>query len=549
MNKNVSTIILCGGRVDPSNLPIGTNVSNATIPVNGKPVIAWILDDLLEKGFRRAIVVVRSEDEKLQNFLKRTYSQKMQIIVALVDDPKSILESLDKGLNSSEDENPTQIILGDTLIRDAFNFEIDAVYIGRVDDAKRWCLAVTDNKGQLVELIDKEEDKHISYYALAGYYFFVDTVLLKHCVKESLKSGERELSAAIRRYMQKRSIKTYIADEWYDFGHIDNLIHAKRRLLKPRYFNYLSINPVLNTITKVSDNSEKLIDELDWYLHLPDELKVLTPRILHQEKQDGKIKFVQEYYGYPTLAELYVYSDLHYENWRLILRNLLKIHQEFRKYRATMPESVLTEMYVAKTEERLSTLTRNDKEWKALLNEKEIMYNGKVYQNYWMLIDFLRALVEEMKRDFTPCIIHGDLCFSNILYDVSNQIIRLIDPRGSFGVKGIYGDPRYDIAKLRHSVAGMYDFIVADMFEVKKNNDAEFEAEAFGWQSLEPVIADFDLQIEKAGYNIQHIKLIEGLLFVSMLPLHSDYPKRQLMMFLTGIKRLNEVRELYECAV
>lgn len=139
--------------------------------------------------------------------------------------------------------------------------------------------------------------------------------------------------------------------------------------------------------------------------------------------------------------------------------------------------------------------------------------------------------------------------FFKYLIRCTNQIIRLIDPRGSFGVKGIYGDPRYDIAKLRHSVAGMYDFIVADMFEVKKNNDAEFEAEAFGWQGLEPIIADFDLQIEKAGYNIQHIKLIEGLLFISMLPLHSDYPKRQLMMFLTGIKRLNEVRELYECAV
>lgn len=153
-------------------------------------------------------------------------------------------------------------------------------------------------------------------------------------------------------------------------------------------------------------------------------------------------------------------------------------------------------------------------------------------------------IVEEMKQDFSPCIIHGDFCFSNILYDFVNQIIRLIDPRGSFGAKGIYGDPRYDMAKLRHSVAGMYDFIVSDLFEVREDKDG-FQAVIFNMQNLNPVIENFDHKLIENGYNIQHIKLIEGLLFISMLPLHQDYPKRQLMMFLTGIVRLNEVKEFY----
>ena len=30
------------------------------------------------------------------------------------------------------------------------------------------------------------------------------------------------------------------------------------------------------------------------------------------------------------------------------------------------------------------------------------------------------------------------------------------------GHKGIYGDARYDIAKLRHSACGLYDVLVAD---------------------------------------------------------------------------------------
>jgi aminoglycoside phosphotransferase len=343
--------------------------------------------------------------------------------------------------------------------------------------------------------------------------------------------------------MKEKPIQTRHAKEWYDFGHIDNLLNAKRNLMRPRYFNQLEINPVLNTIKKNSENTEKLRDELDWYLQIPDELKALTPRILHYETQGNQVEITQEYYGYPTLSEIYVYSDLHPENWMIILRHLIRIHQQFCKYKAVMPSDVLVDMYITKTEKRLVTLMQSAY-WHDLLNRKEIIYNGRAYQNFGLLRPFIETVVEEMKQDFLPCIIHGDFCFSNILYDFANQIVRLIDPRGSFGVKGIYGDPRYDMAKLRHSVAGMYDFIVSDLFDVRESEDG-FQGEIFNMQNLSPVIENFDQKLLENGYNVQHIKLIEGLLFISMLPLHQDYPKRQLMMFLTGIVRLNEVKEFY----
>jgi dTDP-glucose pyrophosphorylase len=540
----ISTIILCAGKVDISNLPIGTNISNATIPVNGKPVIAWILDDLIRKGFRENIhVVVRSEDKKLQMLLLHVYAKKAGVNCIPLVEPSSILVSLWAGLSSLSDEGAVQIILGDTLIRDDFECKQNMVYVGEVDDSKRWCLALMDEHGWLTELIDKKENQYLSRQALAGYYFFADTPLLKSAVKQSLESGEKELSAAIRLYMKEKPIQTRRAKEWYDFGHIDNLLNAKRNLMRPRYFNQLEINPALNTIKKNSENTEKLRDELDWYLQIPDELKALTPRILHYETQGNQVEITQEYYGYPTLSEIYVYSDLHPENWMIILRHLIRIHQQFCKYKAVMPSDVLVDMYITKTEKRLVTLMQSAY-WHDLLNRKEIIYNGRAYQNFGLLRPFIETVVEEMKQDFLPCIIHGDFCFSNILYDFANQIVRLIDPRGSFGVKGIYGDPRYDMAKLRHSVAGMYDFIVSDLFDVRESEDG-FQGEIFNMQNLNPVIENFDQKLVESGYNLQHIKFIEGLLFISMLPLHQDYPKRQLMMFLTGIVRLNEVKEFY----
>ena len=42
-------------------------------------------------------------------------------------------------------------------------------------------------------------------------------------------------------------------------------------------------------------------------------------------------------------------------------------------------------------------------------------------------------------------------------------------------------------------------------------------------------------------WNLNEIKLIEGLLFISMLPLHKDHFERQLAFYSIGIQRLNEV--------
>src|SRR5690606_34425225 len=100
-------------------------------------------------------------------------------------------------------------------------------------------------------------------------------------------------------------VKAVGSKQWFDFGNIDNLIRSKQLLLQSRYFNTLTINPLLNAITKVSEFDEKLRNELSWYESIPDEIKVLAPRIISKREVNGKLEMVQEYYGYPTLAELF----------------------------------------------------------------------------------------------------------------------------------------------------------------------------------------------------------------------------------------------------
>jgi dTDP-glucose pyrophosphorylase len=535
-----NTIILCAGKIDYTRLPIGSHQSNATIPINGKPVISWILDDLIRKEIEKVTVVIRSENKKLREVLEKHYHKRMDITIAEVDNPQSILDSLTAGLQDVDTAWGTRIILGDTLIYDNYHRNEDFVYTSQVADSENWCIAETNAYDTLTSLTDKKALKGESFTALCGYYSFIDTTLFKSCIEQAKQQGYRELSSVLMGYNAVAPLKAIQAQDWFDFGHMETFIASKKSLLRPRHFNQLVVHPLYNTITKVSENNDKLADELSWYLLLPEALQILTPRILKKETGDGKISITQEFYGYPSLSELYVYGDLSLSVWKSIVNYLFDIHKLFLTHTQPAVANDSRDIYLTKTLKRIDSLQQQNNYWKQVWGYDTIIANGKKLHNYSVLLAKFKDKIEALCsiKDFT--IIHGDYCLSNILYDVNNQIVRLIDPRGSFGAKGVYGDPRYDVAKLRHSISGCYDYIVGDLFYVE-DDDNSFTFSIFNNPNTEELAEHLDKQIAASGYSIEDIKLIEGLLFLSMLPYHADYFERQKMMYLQGLFILNEL--------
>jgi dTDP-glucose pyrophosphorylase len=534
-----NTILLCGGKINYSNLPIHTNTSNSMIPINGKPVIGWLLEDLIEKGIDACTIVLRSENSHLKEFITRGYSNKLSIQIAEMAESPSILHSLRTGLSIANQTHPTQVILGDTLIKDSPSFESNTVYVNEVEDSSRWCIAQL-GEGHIVNgYLDKVDNVKGKKLALCGYYGFSNTGSLVQSLHKLIENGSTQMSDLLVEEGLREPFVAKEAENWYDFGNIDNLLSAKQRLLQSRFFNTLTIDPVLNTITKVSEYDEKLRDELNWYKDLPERLKVLSPRIISEKEINGQLNLVQEYYGYPTLAELFLFSDLTAESWHSIFKKLLDIHETFQSFPHEIDPRDLEFIYLEKTKKRIDTLVQDDL-WAARWNEESVQINGTKYQNIAALFPSIEKKGKDICATSRGAIIHGDYCFSNILFDLSNQIVRLIDPRGSFGKKGIYGDTRYDIAKLRHSVAGLYDYIVSDLFEVNQT-EGLYEMQIFANPIHTEIQKDFDNQVTASGYDLEEIKFIEGLLFLSMLPLHSDKPQRQLAMYLTSVLIFNEL--------
>jgi hypothetical protein len=128
-----------------------------------------------------------------------------------------------------------------------------------------------------------------------------------------------------------------------------------------------------------------------------------------------------------------------------------------------------------------------------------------------------------------------------MLYDANSNTLKIIDPRGNFSLDGVYGDIRYDIAKLNHSILGKYDFIINGLYAITKETDNEFDYILYDSSRHEEINQMFKQYIEKYGYSYEQILVITGILFMSMLPLHAENVNDQKMFYLTAIKIFNMI--------
>jgi serine/threonine protein kinase len=307
------------------------------------------------------------------------------------------------------------------------------------------------------------------------------------------------------------------------------------KVIQSRYFNHISYDHKLNLITKSSEDEHKLINEIQWYLSLPEEIKAFVPSLKGYSFTEGNVYLQLQYLPYPTLAELLVNNLLNSKEWNIVFSKIEHLLNIFSTYSTRASEEDIISMYIDKTYQRLSAFIKHNRTARMIHSSGSFKLNGKKVE---CPLNFFEKHVNRITKMAYPqhfTIIHGDLCCSNILYNQKDKQIFLIDPRGSFGRKGIYGDQRYDMSKMRHSFSG-YDLIVQDRVTMKCSNfSMDFEL-PFGLEN--PEIAKRWDNVCKS--MLEEIRIIESLLFLSMLPLHQDNPRRQMMMYALGTKLLHE---------
>jgi len=450
------------------------------------------------------------------------------------------------------DDNSGVIInFADTIVEDNItNEQEDCFYYSMEDISDLWTF-FSFNDRELIILDKPSNSIPQKGMAFTGVFRLSDSKVFKRCLEDTFNDKQFECSSfyeAIIRYNRIHHLEPIETKHWYDIGHIDRYYNSKLEV-KAREFNHITIDKMRGKLKKTSDNKDKFVGEISWYLKIPSDIEYCRPRIFSYSMSYNEPYIDMEYYSYHTVHELFLYGNLRYAQWKSVFDRISFVLDDFSRYTVKGDQIVpsLKSIYLDKTISRLETLSTNPRF--ADLYNVPLTVNGIRYRPVSDVIKILKDIIPDRLFDVDRfSIIHGDMCFSNILIDDNFSFIKLIDPRGKFGSFDIYGDPRYDIAKLFHSVDGKYDMIIKDQFSI----DIDRGSKAIDFEVRSPK-HDFDLfellqlaLADKIGDQKDNIELIESLLFLSMIPLHGESENHQLAMLCTGLQILDRVCDIKE---
>jgi dTDP-glucose pyrophosphorylase len=541
MSLPITAIVLAAGGLPESLRALYGNGTAAMVPLNGRPVIHRQMAYLLSCGVQRVVIGVQAGEARLPDFVQRSFGS--QLAIEIVDAPTHPQagpgDTLLACLQQIDAHSPVLVVLGDTLFELPAGADGDFILLqADPGGSRRWCYAAVDGQQQVTALIDKPANPPIGHDVLIGTYVVQDVALGRASLEAVQDGTRREMRHFLEPYVSAGSMRGLRAAAWFDCGNPDLLLDSRRRLIAAREFNEIEIDARRGTITKRSRDTGKFLNEINYYRLLPADLQPFFPRVFDSCVRPGQLSITCEFYGYPTLSDLWVFGDLHVDVWQRIFRRLRDILECFAEYALPIQASGVEKFYLSKTTQRVANLAGQDARFAELVAAERITLNGKRLLGWSALTTYVQARMPQLAKDAMGHVIHGDLCFPNILHDPVSDVVKLIDVRGSFVDVGTYGDARYDVAKLLHSIHGGYDCLIREMFRLV-GEGTEWTLEVFHPRQRASVMQAFD-EAFGSRFAMADIRLIESLLFISMAALHREDPTRQLAMFLTGIQLLND---------
>lgn len=415
---------------------------------------------------------------------------------------------------------PLRILHGDTLLEGLDLEAEDAVSVGPATAGYAWGHVLRE--GEAVREVTGPQGA--GGEVLTGYFAIASPVLL---VQQVTRQGG-DFVAGLAAYARQRPLRALEAARWLDFGHLNTYHRSRRQVTTERAFNRLA--PSRRRVEKSSEDAVKIEAEARWFAALPEAMRIHAPAFLGLRQDGGRVSYAIEYLHLPTLSDLFVFGRLAPEAWDAIFDAC----DEFLSACAAHPAPGAADaeaLYGPKTLARLEHFAAA----RGLSLEAPARLDGRPLPG-------LRAMAEAAAARIPPAgpatLVHGDFCFSNILYDTRAELLRVIDPRGLDGARRfcVGGDLRYDLGKLFHSVVGRYDHIMAGAARLRRDGPLDLALELPDSPLLDAVERAF-LARRFAGMAVDGaIAAIGVLLFLSMLPLHADDAARQDMLLANAMR-------------
>ncbi|WP_153796524.1 sugar phosphate nucleotidyltransferase [Foetidibacter luteolus] len=211
----------------------------ALIPIAGKTILSFIVDQLHGAGLNEFIFIVGYLGEKIQEYVKQTYphltchfvyQNERQGTGHAIELTKSIV---------GDDE--VFVVLGDTIcefdIKEVLESPYSMLGIKKVDDPRSFGVAEL-NADNFIEHVVEKPAIPKSNMALVGLYKIRETHFLYECLhhlfSQNIKSyGEYNLTDALDCMIKRGArFKSFKVKNWFDCGKKETLLESNATLLK-----------------------------------------------------------------------------------------------------------------------------------------------------------------------------------------------------------------------------------------------------------------------------------------------------------------------------
>lgn len=350
------------------------------------------------------------------------------------------------------------------------------------------------------------------------------------------------VSNSLEEVLQDLEISKINTNSFINLNDINKFLQYITGGFDARFFN--ALNGDEYTVTKTSTNKIKIKSEYSFYYLIPDSMKKWFVLPYNYQETDTTASYTMERLHMTDVAIRWVHGAISLSEFERLLKRVFyfidtRISKQIGKEEYDL---IADDLYINKLYKRIEELKKHDK----FIIFDNLIKSSTNYKTIDDVIFKYKTLYSkfalEKNHKYISIIGHGDLCFSNMLYDNDTSTLKLIDTKGALEESQIWTNPYYDIAKLSHSICGKYDFFNSGMYEIRLNSDLKFE-----------LIVDFDNKkyieifktyLEKSGYDYNMIRILEASLFLSMLPLHMDYPQKVFGFLLNAINILEELENV-----
>ncbi len=230
--------------------------------VGGKPILAHILDKLLDEEIHKATFVIGHLGEMIKDYVLNNYKS-IQADFVEQKEMEGLGHAIYTAIPTFDDEE-IFIILGDTIfdvnLKDVFKKKQTALGVKEVDDPRRFGIAVV-NDGSIKKLIEKPQTP-VSNLALVGLYYIRNSKSLIKSLNQLVENdvrtkGELQLTDALQMMIEDgESITTFPVEGWYDCGKPETLLSTNQFLLDNKSVNKNYESVVINPPVFIAESAE-----------------------------------------------------------------------------------------------------------------------------------------------------------------------------------------------------------------------------------------------------------------------------------------------------